>query len=446
MYMKIRHIIYMTAVAAMMSGCSLYKDYQSTAAVRSDLYGAQATGDSVTMASLHWNEFYTDTHLQAIIRHALDNNPSVAIAQLNITKAQASLKASRMGYLPTVGLSANEQFNSSGKTTVNSFCVAAVGQWSIPSLGAIPNRKKQAEVLVEQAVTEQQATKASLVAHVAAEYYNLLMLDRQLVLTRQTIGLWNEALTTMRALYDVGMYYSPAVTQMEASIEGLQVNLIDLAQSIHSTEVALCLLMGDTPHEVARGSFDDFAMPRILETGVPAMLLQHRPDVRQAERDMAVAYYSTQIARSAFYPGVDLKASLGWGFDVKQFVSELVGSVFAPVFQAGKLRANLKISEAEQEQARLTFEQTLLKAGNEVATAMYDCKASSLKEQHIRRQIELYGEAVNATKVLMNNGKANYLEVIQSQESLLSAQMQEISNRTDGINALIQLYTALGGF
>lgn len=444
--MKIRHIIYITAVAAMMSGCSLYKDYDPAVTVRSDLYGAQVTEDTVSMASLHWNEFYTDSHLQAIIQHALDNNPSVKIAQLNITKAQASLKASRMAYLPTVGLSAVDQFNSSGKSTSNSFCVAAVGQWSIPSLGAIPNRKKQAEVLVEQAMTEQQAVKTSLVNNVAAEYYNLLMLDRQLVLTRQTIGLWNEALTTMRALYDVGMYYSPAVTQMEASIEELQVNMVDLEQSIHSTEVALCLLMGDVPHEVERGSLDDFTMPRILETGVPAMLLQHRPDVRQAERDMAVAYYSTQIARSAFYPGVDLKASLGWGFDVKQFVSELVGSVFAPVFQSGKLKANLKISEAEQEQARLAFEKTLLKAGNEVATAMYDCKVASRKEQHIRRQIELYDDAVKGTKVLMNNGKANYLEVIQSQESLLSAQMQEIENRASGINALINLYTALGGF
>lgn len=435
----------MVASALMLSSCSLYKNYQSEATVQTDLYGDQQVGDSASLASLPWNEFYTDAHLRQLIQHGLDNNNNVAVAELNITKAKESLRAARMAYLPSVSLSPSVEFSSAGKTTSNSYAVALSGQWQIPTLGTIPSRSKQAQVATEQAADQTQAVKTALVGNIAAEYYNLLMLDRELAIYKETIGLWKEALETMKAMFESGMCFSPAISQLAANIEELEINVIDIEHSIYTTESGLCMLMGDATHTIERGTFDEFKMPDVIETGVPALLLKNRPDVRAAERAMAVAYYATQQSRAAFYPGINLTASLGWGFNPAKFLSDVLGSVVAPVFQAGKLNANLKISEAEQEQSRFMFAETLLKAGNEVVDAMYSCKSADKKSAHIKRQIELNGEAVASTKELMNNGKVNYLEVLQAQQSLLQSQMLEVQNRTNGITSMISLYTALGG-
>lgn len=433
------------ASALMLSSCSLYKNYESEATVSPSLYGDQLVGDSASLASLPWNEFYTDAHLVQLIQHGLDNNNNIGVAELNITKAKESLRAARMAYLPTVSLSPSVEFSSAGKTTSNSYAVALNGQWQIPSLGTIASRSKQAQVASEQAADQAQAIKTALVGNIAAEYYNLLMLDRELAIYHETIGLWNEALESMKALFESGMCNSPAIAQLEASIEELKINVIDIEHSIYTTESALCMLVGDPTHNIERGTFSEFTMPAVVETGVPALLLKNRPDVRAAERSMAIAYYATQQSRAAFYPGANLSASLGWGFNPGKFLTDVLGSIAAPVFQAGKLQANLNISKAEQEQARLMFAEALLKAGNEVVDAMYSCKSADKKAAHIKRQIELNGEAVASTRELMNNGKVNYLEVLQAQQSLLQSQMLEVQNRTNGITSMISLYTALGG-
>ncbi len=440
-----KHIIYILVAGALLSSCSLYKNYTPEATIPDDLYGNMATGDSLSMGMLPWNEFYTDANLQALIQHALDNNNNVAVAELNITKAKEALRAARLAYLPSVSLSPSIEFCSAGKNTSHSYATALNVQRQIPSIGTIANRRKQAQVMEEQAADQSQAVKTALVGNIAAEYYNLLMLDRQLEVYNQTIDLWNEALVSMRALFESGKFYSPAINSLEASIEELKINVIDIQHSIYTTESAICMLTGDATHTIKRGTFEDFSMPRIVETGVPALMLKNRPDVRAAERNLAIAYYATQQARAAFYPGANLSANLGWAFNPTKFVSDLVGSLSAPIFSAGKLQANYNITEAEQEQARRMFAETLLQAGNQVVDAMYSCQSVDKKADHIKRRIELNADALASTKELMNTGRVNYLEVLKAQEALLSAQMLEVQNRTNGITSMISLYTALGG-
>ncbi|MDO4510700.1 MAG: TolC family protein [Bacteroidales bacterium] len=433
------------------TSCGLHKEYTSNVKVDNHLFGDSVqidTLDTANIAAIPWKEFYTDPKLQALISHALDNNKDLAISLKNIDKAQASLTASRMAYLPTFAFSPSAGVNKIGDNRLHNYTMPITAQWELDIFGSITNRKQQAKVALEQAYDEVKAVKTALISNVASAYYDLVMLDRQVEISRETIDLWENGLGMMKSLFESGHYYSTALTQQEASIEGLRINLLNLQDDIRKTENALCLLMGDTPHAIERGSFQDFAMPEVVKVGVPAQLLQNRPDVHSAERAIAMAFYGVQGAKAEFYPHVTLSGSLGWGTEAAnpaKFLMSFVSSLFQPLFQGGKLRANLKISEAQLEQAQIGFYKALLTAGNEVVNALQDCQMTEKKHSHVKKQLECYTKAFNDTKDLMKNGKASYLEVIRTQESLLYGQFSEVENRTNAITSLIALYTALGG-
>lgn len=436
---------------SLFSSCGLYKEYKSDVAVDKNLFGESVkvdTLDTTNIASIPWKEFYTDPKLQTLISHAIDNNKNLAISLKNIDKAQASLKASRMAYLPTFAFTPSAGVSKIGDNRLHNYTMPVTAQWELDVFGSITNKKRQAEVAVEQANDEYQAVRTTLIANIASAYYDLIMLDRQLVISEETLKIWEEGLKMMKALYESGHYYSPAISQQEASIEGLKINVVNLKDDIRKTENVICLLLGDTPHAIERGDFYGFTMPEVVKIGVPAQILQNRPDVRSAERSLAMAFYGVQSAKADFYPHITLSSSLGWGVEggsPANFVFNFVSNIFQPIFQSGKLKANLKISEVEQEQAKLGFAQAMLNAGNEVVNALQDCNTAEEKDAHIQRQLECYQRAYNDTQELMKNGKANYLEVIRAQESLLYGQFLEVENRTNAITSLISLYTALGG-
>lgn len=446
-----KHLVYIALGVMLFSSCGLHKEYTEKVEIDKNLFGDSVqidTVDTANIASIPWKEFYTDPKLQALISHALDNNQNLAISLKNIDKAQASLTASRMAYLPTFAFTPSAGVSKVGDNRLHNYTMPITAQWETDIFGTISNRKHQAEIAVQQAYDEYKAVKTALVSNIASAYYDLIMLDRQLEISRETIKIWENGLNMMHSLYESGHYYSPAIAQQEASIEGLKINVVNLEDDVRKTENALCLLLGDTPHAIERGEFAQFEMPEIVKIGVPAQLLQNRPDVHSAERAIAMAFYGVQEAKGEFYPHITLSGSLGWGKEAPNpgsFLMNFVSSIFQPLFQGGKLKANLKISETQLEQAELGFTQALLNAGNDVVTALQDCQASEKKSTHIKRQLECYEKAYNDTKELMKQGKANYLEVIRSQESLLYGQFLEVENRTNAITSLISLYTALGG-
>jgi len=428
------------------SSCNLYRKYTSDATVRSDVMGDVVNPqDTVSMGDMDWRNAFTDPLLQKLIETALTNNTDMRSAQLSIEQAQNSVKAAKWGYAPTLAFTPSATYAYQGGSSFSAQ-IPISASWQLGIFGQTTTgvRKAKAQLAFEE--DYKQAVQVSLAANVANLYYTLVMLDRELEIELQTQGLWEESLESTRALYDAGIYESPAVYQMEASVAGVKTEIIDLRNTILTTEASLCNLLAEPPHHIERASFGSFQMPEQLHLGLPIRLLDARPDVRMAERNMELAYYGTQSARQDFYPTINIEGLFGAAFSPAQLIGQAVASLTQPIFAAGKLTAQLKNAKLNQEKARIEFEQSLLDAGKEVYTYLHKCQTAGQKAVLIDSQVNSLQQAYDATSSLMQHGSTTYLEVLTAQESLLTAQLLQVQNQYEAIEALINLYSALGGF
>lgn len=446
--MKIKHIYVMLLAGVLLfSSCNLYRKYQSDATVRSDVMGDVVNPqDTVSMGNMDWRAVFTDPQLQQLIETALANNTDMRSAQLSIEQAQNSVKSAKWGYAPSLSFTPNATYSYQGGSGSFSAQIPISASWQIGIFGQTTTGVRKAKAQVAYTEDYKQAVQVSLAANVAELYYTLVMLDRELEIEEQTEQLWEESLESTRALFDAGIYESPAVYQMEASVTEVKTEIIDLRNTILTTEATLCNLLAEPPHHIERASFGAFQMPEQLHLGLPVRLLDARPDVRMAERNMELAYYSTQQARQNFYPTLTIEGLFGAAFSPAQMIGQAVASITQPILEAGKLSAQLKNAKLDQEKARLEFEQALLDAGKEVYTYLHNCQTAGQKAELIETRVNSLQQAYDATSALMQHGSTTYLEVLTAQESLLSAQLSQVQNQYEAIQALINLYSALGGF
>ena len=437
---------------SLLSSCSLYQKYEAHETVPADIMGdAQQPGDTTSLGAIGWRQLFADPLLQELIERAWANNTDIKAAQLSIEQAQNDLSSARLGYLPTLSFEPNGTLNRFNGASTQSYVVPLQVSWQLNIFGQVTSRKRQAKARQQLAADYKQAVQVSLAANVASTYYNLVMCDHELEILRQTLTVWEESLESMRTLYEAGLYQSPAVYRMEASLASVKSGIVELEESIITTEAVLCRLLSESPHHIKRAPFDAFQMPKQLSVGIPLRLLAARPDVRQAARNMEIAYYDVQQARQDFYPDLTINATLGWSngqgaVNPAQFLAEGVASLTQPLFLQGKLIARYKNAKAEQEKVRLQFVQSLLNAGNEVYRYLHECYKAEKKAVYIADCVQALNEAYLGTHELMNYGTNTYLEVLTAQEDLLTAQITEVQNAGNGIQALINLYTALGGF
>ena len=444
-----RYIILLFAGLLLLPGCNLYKKYESDAAVRENIMGDIVdTQDTLSIGDLSWREVFKDPILQRLIDTAMVRNTDVRTAQLSIEQAQNEVMSARWGYAPTLSFSPNISYGYQGNTHSYNVQLPVKASWQLGIFGQTRTNIRSAKAKLAYDEDYRQAVQVDLAANVANYYYSLVMLDRQLKISEETEKLYEESYETTQALYQAGIYNSPAVYEMQASLEALRADIIDLRNQIATTEASLCLLLVEPPHHIERATFEEFEKPEKLHVGLPVRLLDARPDVRMAERNVEIAYYGTQQARQAFYPTLSIDGMIGYAgtFNAIGLIAEAVGSLAQPIFQGGQLTAQLRNAKADQEKARLEFAYTLYNAGNEVYKYKKACETAEEKSQHIDIRVEALQEAYNGTTELMNHGSTTYLEVLTAQESLLSAQLTQVENRYEMIQALINLYTALGGF
>ena len=436
----------------LLSGCSLYRPYEETQTVPADIMGdAVQPGDTTSLGALGWRQLFTDPLLQQLIERALQNNTDVRQAQLTIEQTQNDLATARLGNLPILSFEPSGTLTRFNGETTRSYVVPITASWQLNIFGQVTSRKRQEVARRQMQEDYKQAVQANLAAHIAATYYNLIMYDRELQILQETQVVWEESLEAMRVLFEAGLYMSPAVYQMEASLASVQSGIVEVQETILTTEAALCLLLSEAPHSIPRSQYGKFVMPDQLHVGLPLRLLDARPDVRQAARNIEVAYYDVQQARQAFYPDVTLSATLGWSngegvVNPAQFLAQAAASMVQPLFMQGRLKARYKNSKIDQEKARLQFVQTLLNAGGEVYHWLRICHKTEQKSAYLTSIVNSLHEAYLGTQELMKNGTNTYVEVLKAQEDLLTAQITEVQNHFEGVQALINLYTALGGF
>lgn len=438
-----------------LSGCHIYRTYERPELSGVDsLYRVPAmTEDTMSLADYSWKELFTDTVLQQLIEKGIANNTDLNIARLKVREAEALLTSSKLAYLPSVSLTPQGTIKSiEGNSPTKTYNLAASADWELDIFGRLTNAKREAKAVLEQSQAYKQAVQTQLIATIANSYYTLLMLDKQLDISRRTAEIWAENLRVMKALKKAGQTTEMAVAQIEASKLSVDASLLSLEQQITEVEKSLSSLLGVVPQRIDRSTLDMQSFPDTLSVGVPLQLLQRRPDVRQSEAALAEAFYTTNRAYSAFYPAITLSGSAGWTNAAGAIISNpgewlfsAVGALVQPLFNRGQNIANLKVAKARQEEALLTFRQTLLNAGTEVNDALLQWQVARRRLDLDRQQIISLQSAVRSSELLMRHSSQNYLEVLTARQTLLDAELSAVSDRFEEIQGVINLYHALGG-
>lgn len=438
----------------LMTGCSIYKPYSRPEVQTEGLYrDLEETRDTASIATLGWRNLFSDKNLQALIEKGLERNTDLRVAHTRVKAAEAVLMNARLSYLPSVVLTPDGSISGTeGAKAIKTYNLAASASWEIDLFGKVTNAKREALAALEGSRAYRQAVETQLIATIANSYYMLLMLDRQLIISEQTLITWKETEHSIEALKRAGKSNDAAVLQAKANRLALEASVVSIRKSIRETENVLSALLADTSHDIMRGALQKQQFPDTLSAGLPIQLLANRPDVRQAEWNLAQAYYATNAARSAFYPSLTLSGSTGWTNNVGgvvvnpgSWLFSAVGSLMQPLFNKGTNIANLRQAKARQEEALLLFQQSLLDAGKEVNNALTRWQSARIRMDYVNQQIMTLQEAVRKTELLMQHTSTNYLEVLTARQRLLEAELTQAQDKFEEIQGVIDLYHAVGG-
>lgn len=437
----IHHIALSALMVCSISGCGIYGKFEKPEMEEAEkAFGDIYAADSTSTGDISWTEFFSDKYLMELIDTAIANNTDLETAMLRIGQAEASLKSARLAYLP--GFEISPSISSGDSFSSIDIQLPVSASWEIDIFGKLRNAKRRQAAAYMESVEYMKAVQSELICSVASQYYTLLALDAQKRIYEETEQNWKATVEMTEKLMEAGRYNAASVYQARANYYSVRNNIADIGKQIRETENQICSLLGKVSGTtIRRGNIEDWNTPESLSVGYPVKVLSNRPDVRQAELRLEQAFYNTGQARSEMYPSITISGS----YDFGSMLMSALGSLVQPVFQQGRLRANLKIALSQQEEAGLGFRQALIDAGIEVNDAMISVKAAKEKSSNYSAQVENLEKAVTSTTLLMQNGSTTYLEVLTAQETLLNAQIGSITNRLNEISGVITLYRALGG-
>lgn len=462
-----RKIIFIISILGLLSlqSCFVAKDYKQPDIVDEvldeDKYRSdKISTDSLTMATLSWKELFKDPILQNYIEEGLENNIDIRVALQQINMAESYFRQGKAGYLPTLGAQAqamNQQLskntpNGAMQSSMNQFELSGSLSWEADIWGKIRSVKRGAEADYLGTLAAHQAVKSRLISAIASTYYQLVTLDKQIEVTEKTIDTRQKSLRTTKILKDAGRVTEVAVKQIEAQVYNAEALLVDLKNSSKLIENTLSILLGSGPREITRGAMDIEAIDSSLQIGVPSQLLANRPDLRAAEYNLIAAFEQTNVTRSMFYPSLTLGINAGLQsteikdlFSSSSLFSGIVGGLAQPILQGRQIKTQHEIAKAQQENAKLNFMQTFLNASKEVSDALYSIQAAEEKIEFKEKEHEALATAVDYSQKLLNNGMADYLEVLRAEENALYSNIDLIDTQNAKLQSIIELYRALGG-
>ena len=459
--MKKNKIIALASVAVLLNSCGLYNKYErpdvNTQGLVRDVVADNdtlAVTDTASFGNLPWRSVFTDPQLQQHIEYALAHNTNLLNAALNVKMVEAQLISAKLAFVPAFSFTSQGTIASwDGGKASQTYSLPVNASWSIDLFGNLLSLKRSAQMSLLATKDYQLVVKTNLIAGVANSYYTLLMLDKQLEVVNDMERLTKETWETMKFLKDnkVG-YRSTSVQSAEANYYSVQAQKADLKRQIREVENSLSLLLGQQAQAISRGKLDEQSLPTNFSTGIALQMLSNRPDVHYAEMSLAQCFYNVENARSKFYPSITISGSgaftnsSGMGIvNPGKWLLSAVGSLVQPIFQNGRLIAGLKVAKAQQEQAYNTWQQAVLSAGSEVSNALVLYNTSEEKSNIEAKQIEVLKKNVEDTKNLMASSGSTYLEVITAQQSLLNVELSKIVDDFNKMQAVVNLYYALGG-
>lgn len=461
LYIKL--FITMGIISTALSSCALTRQYEPPAVDTQGLYRDSVTSDTTTIANIPWQSYFSDPYLLSLIDEGLLNNYDVRIAFTRISQAEAYLRMAQNAYFPTValagGVTHTRQSNGErGKDVFgygnSQFSLGITASWEADIWGSLRRQSRSQYAQFLNSIAYRDLIRTSLIANIATTYYSLVALDAQLFITRETVSLLRESTETMQIMMEQGLLNGAAVEQSRALYYSTQVTIPNLETQIRQTENMLSTLVGRRPGPITRSHIREIPLDSIMYHGVPMQMLSLRPDVRQAELAFRSAFELTAAAHASFYPSITLgngsqigfsATSLSSFFKPEHLFANIIGGLTQPIFARGQLRGNLRVRQAQQEEALLTFEQTVLNAGREVSDILFGFQASLRKNDIRRKQLEALRTSVYFTQELLKAGEANYTEVLSAQQNYISARLNQVSDRLEQLQYNVNLYKALGG-
>ena len=458
-----KKIMFFAAAALLMGSCGLYNKYErpdvnTTGLVRDAKLDADTlvVQDTASFGNLPWREVFTDPQLQALIQQGLEKNASLLNAALNVQMYEAMLKAAKLAFLPAVNIGSTQPMGQISTThtdpsvTTKSYSLPVTASWTVDIFGNILSQKRSTQMKMLAMKDNQMAIRASLISGIANSYYTLLMLDEQLRIVTEMAGMSKETWEMMQKQFELGRIRSTSVQSAQAAYLNTQTQINEFKRQIRATENALSLLIGDAGHQISRSTLGSQVLPSQFATGVGVALLQNRPDVHQAEMNLASCFHDVQTARSKFYPSITIGASATFSnangaMNPGKWITSLFGSLTQPIFNRGALTANLKVSKMQYEQAFNNWQNSILKAGNEVSNALVNYNSYDDNSKIEAERIEVLSKNVEDTKALYQSSGSSYLEVLTAQQQLLQAQLNKATDDFNKMQSVVSLYTALGG-
>ncbi|WP_282628277.1 efflux transporter outer membrane subunit [Empedobacter sedimenti] len=465
--MKKYRIFNITLIAAglfAVQSCFVAKDYNRPEAVvneanfRTDVIAK----DSATVATVSYKQIFTDGQLQALINQGLQNNLDIRSALQNIAVAEAYAKQGKAGYLPTLSVGPKYTFSESSRNTPfgammtdrsqSQYEVSGNLSWEADIWGKIRSNQRASAATYLQTIEAHKAVKTQIVASIANAYYNLLALDEQKIILDKTLINREQSLETTKALKEAGNVTEVAVNQTEAQLYNVKSLLVDVENGIKLNENVLSVLLGSNPQSISRSTLSAQNINSKLSVGVPAQLLENRPDIKAAEFGLMNAFENVNVANASFYPSLTISATGGvQGIDIDKLFSAqsifatVIGGLTQPLLQQRKIRTQKEVALANQEKALITYKSKILNASKEVSDALYTYDAAVKKADYKQKEYLLYNQAISNSEELLNYGMANYLEVITARDNGLNAELNVVNAKLSSLTSMVELYRAVGG-
>lgn len=429
--------------------------------------------DSTNTANQNWKDFFDDPYLAALIDSALHNNQELNITLQEIQIAKNEVRARKGEYLPFVnfaggaGVEKVGRFTSQGANDANTdimpgkkfpdplgdFMFGAVSSWEVDIWNKLHNAKNAAVQRYLASVDGKNFMVTQLIAEIANSYYELLALDNELDIVKKNIGFQSDALDVVKLQKESARVTELAVRRFEAQVLRTKSLQFDIQQEIVETENRINFLVGRFPQPVARNS-QAFASlsPQDIQAGIPAQLLENRPDVKQAELELTAAKLDIKVARANFYPSLNITAGIGYqAFNPKYLVNpesilySLAGELLAPLVNRNAIKAQYYSANARQIQAAFNYERTILKAYIEVSNQLNKISNLSNSYDLKSKQVDALNTSVDISNTLFNSARADYMEVLLTQRDALESKFELIETRKQQLNARVNMYKALGG-
>lgn len=430
--------------------------------------------DSLNAAKIKWDSYFTDPYLVALIDTALKNNQELNITLQEIEISRNEVRARKGEYLPFVGIKAGAgvdkvaRYTNIGAMEANTeikpgkempdplpdYLLAANVTWEADIWKKLHNAKKAAVSRYLASVEGKNFVVTNLVAEIANSYYELMALDNQLDLVKKNIDLQTNALKIVKLQKEAARVTELAVRKFEAQVLNTQSLQYDIQQKITETENKINFLLGRYPQPIARNNqgFEDL-VPQTIHAGLPSQLLANRPDIKQAEQELAATKLDVKVAKAQFYPTLGISASIGYqAFNPSYFLKtpesllySIAGELVAPLVNRNAIKATYYNANAKQIQAAFNYERTILNAYVEVANQL--SKISNLEKSYDlkSKEVEALTQSINISNDLFRSARADYMEVLMTQRDALESKFELIETKKQQMNAVVNIYQALGG-